>query len=169
MINYIKFRNSAFEEYTKAWLRLPKCLPLEKLEERFFRYIKLNFWLSRFLPYFLYNKWRLKWWRQTLTEVMVFFPLYEIEEEEACSLLVKKNKLYGCNVLRTVGTLGIAVRSMDKIHRVINIRKDKDNLTRLRTNPVYQNESCKDTILDLGNYCILAILLCSGELEDGNE
>ena len=166
MIDYIKFRQLAFQEYTNSWLQLPKCLPLEKLEKRFLAYVKMNFWMS-LLPYFLYNKWRLKWWRQTLTEVVVFFPLYEIDEADACDLLVKKNKLYGNSGLHSLGTLGVAIRAMDKIYRVLNIRGMDE--PRLRTNEVYREEGCKDTILDLGNYCVLAILLCEGELEDGDE
>ena len=165
MIDYIVFRKKAFEEYTRSWLQFPKCLPLEELEKRFLRYVKLNFLLSKILPYFLLNKWRLRWWRETLTEVVVFFPNYEIDEGDACDLLVNKNKLYGSKGLHSLGTLGIAVRSMDKIYRVLNIREEMNAPSpRLRTNPVYQQEGCKDTILDLGNYCVLAILLCEGEL-----
>lgn len=165
MIDYIEFRRRAFEEYTNAWLKLPECLPLEKIEERFLRYVKMNFWLSKVLPYSLLKKWRLKWWRRSLAQVMYFFPLYDIDEGAACDLLVHKNKLYGCKGLHSLGTLGIAVRTMDKIYRMMNIERLKDNLTYLRTNPVYQQEGAKDTILDLGNYCVLAILLCKGELD----
>ena len=161
MIDYIAFRKRAFEEYTNAWLKLPECLPLEKVEERFLQYVKMNFWLSKILPYSLLRKWRLKWWRRTLAQVVYFFPLYDIDEGAACDLLVNKNKLYGCKGLHSLGTLGIAVRTMDKIYRMINIEKD----SRLRTNPVYQQEGSKDTILDMGNYCVLAILLCEGDLD----
>lgn len=161
MIDYVEFRRRAFEEYMNAWLELPHCVPLEELEKRFLSYVKRNFWLSKVLPYFLLKKWRLKWWRNTLAQVIHFFPLYDIDEGAACDLLVNKNKLYGCKGLHSLGTLGIAVRTMDKIYRMINIKKEPG----LRINPVYQEEGSKDTILDMGNYCVLAILLCEGELD----
>ena len=161
LMNYDHFLNRAIGEYKQAVKAIPMCLTLEQLEKRFFKYIKLNFLFAYLLPHFIYNKWRLKWWRRTLVEVIMFFPQWNITVGEACSLLVEKNKCYGNNGLHSLGTLGIAIRSMDKIYRVMNIQKN----SHLKSTQLYQEEGIQDSIMDLGNYCVLAILLCEGVLD----
>ena len=71
-------------------------------------------------------------------------------QDQAYELFQKKNADYG-NAFEEFGTIGILVRMNDKIKRAMNI-SDK-NIT------LVDNESLRDTLIDLHNYCALAITL----------
>ena len=62
----------------------------------------------------------------------------------------KKNQDYG-NAFEEFGTIGILVRMNDKIKRAMNISDSQINLV--------DDESLRDTLIDLHNYCALAITL----------
>lgn len=77
------------------------------------------------------------------------------ERIQAIETLVVKNKLYGSKPLRSMGSIGIFVRSMDKVERIINMEElGLDS----------EDESRKDSELDLHNYAILALLLLDKKL-----
>ncbi len=160
-MDYKNFRKQAEAEYRLAKASREVALSLEKLEKRFLRYVRLNTLYGIFLPYILYNKWRKRWWRKTLVYIVPHLSEHRVAPIKAVELLVTKNKCYGCKGLHSLGTLGIAVRTMDKIYRLTNLRKNPhfENLSK------EMNESIVDTILDMGNYCVLAILLCEGHLD----
>ena len=147
-------------EYSEAQLLKVDGVPLEELEQRFLRYTKLTL-IIKILPYFIQNRIRISWWRKTLVMTIPYFYLYYVDFTKARNLLVEKNKCYGNKGLHSLGTLGIAVRSMDKIYRVMNIR----NNSHLKLTQLYREENLRDSIMDLGNYCVLAILLCEGRLD----
>ena len=71
-------------------------------------------------------------------------------QDEAFELFKKKNTDYG-NAFEVFGTIGILVRMNDKIKRAMNINDKQLSLV--------DNESLKDTLIDLHNYSALAIIL----------
>ena len=71
-------------------------------------------------------------------------------QDSAFELFKKKNADYG-NAFEDYGTIGILVRMNDKIKRAINI-SDK-------TITLVNEESLRDTLIDLHNYAALAVLL----------
>lgn len=76
-------------------------------------------------------------------------------QDECYELFKKKNSDYG-NAFEDFGTIGILVRMNDKIRRAMNI--DKKNII------LVNDESLRDTLLDLHNYCALAITLMDKEI-----
>lgn len=80
------------------------------------------------------------------------------EHQEICDtmheLYISKNKDYGGSVTDTFNKFGIdsfLVRIYDKINRVYT-------LTRVNTEAQVKNEKIEDTLLDLANYSILALI-----------
>lgn len=71
-------------------------------------------------------------------------------QDEAFELFKKKNTDYG-NAFEEFGTIGILVRMNDKIKRAMNINDKQLSLV--------DDESLKDTLIDLHNYSALAIML----------
>ena len=71
-------------------------------------------------------------------------------QDEAFELFKKKNSDYG-NSFEEYGTIGILVRMNDKIKRAMNINDKQLTLV--------DDESLRDTLIDLHNYCALAITL----------
>lgn len=71
-------------------------------------------------------------------------------QNKAFELFKKKNSDYG-NAFEEFGTIGILVRMNDKIKRAMNINDKQIALV--------NDESLKDTLVDLHNYCALAIIL----------
>ena len=71
-------------------------------------------------------------------------------QDEAFELFKKKNSDYG-NSFEEYGTVGILVRMNDKIKRAMNINDKQLALV--------DDESLRDTLIDLHNYCALAITL----------
>jgi len=69
---------------------------------------------------------------------------------EAFELFRKKNADYG-DAFATYGTVGVLVRMGDKISRLTNISNTKISLV--------DNESLRDTLIDLHNYSAMAIML----------
>jgi hypothetical protein len=71
-------------------------------------------------------------------------------QEEGLNLFSKKNKDYG-DAFATYGSVGVIVRIGDKIQRLLSINQSKIQLV--------DNESLRDTLIDLHNYAAMAILL----------
>ena len=71
-------------------------------------------------------------------------------QKEAFSLFEKKNKDYG-DAFATFGPVGVIVRMGDKINRLTSVTKNGVNLV--------DNESLRDTLIDLHNYSAMAIML----------
>ena len=71
-------------------------------------------------------------------------------QNEGFELFKKKNKDYG-NAFEEHGTIGILVRMNDKIKRAMNISQNQITLV--------DDESLRDTLIDLHNYCAIAISL----------
>lgn len=71
-------------------------------------------------------------------------------QDECFNLFKRKNSDYG-NAFEDYGTIGILVRINDKIKRAININNKQITLV--------NDESLRDTLVDLHNYCALAIAL----------
>jgi hypothetical protein len=71
-------------------------------------------------------------------------------QREAFDLFVKKNKDYG-DAFATYGPIGVIVRIGDKISRLMSITTSGINLV--------NDESIRDTLLDLHNYSAMAIML----------
>lgn len=71
-------------------------------------------------------------------------------QNEARDLFSKKNKDYG-DAFANYGTIGVIVRMGDKIQRMMNITNNKVQLV--------NNESLRDTLIDLHNYSAMAIML----------
>ena len=71
-------------------------------------------------------------------------------QKEALALFEKKNKDYG-DAFANFGTIGVLVRLSDKISRAVSISKSSVTLV--------NDESLRDTLIDLHNYAAMAIML----------
>ena len=71
-------------------------------------------------------------------------------QEEALALFAKKNADYG-DSFATFGPVGVIIRMGDKISRLSSVTKSGINLV--------NNESVRDTLIDLHNYAAMAIML----------
>ena len=70
--------------------------------------------------------------------------------DEALELFRKKNNDYG-DAFATYGTIGVIVRMGDKIQRLISVTNKGVALV--------DNESLRDTLIDLHNYAAMGIML----------
>jgi hypothetical protein len=75
---------------------------------------------------------------------------YEKVQEEAKELFKRKNATYG-DAFASYGTVGVLVRMGDKIRRLQQIDNSGINLV--------DDESLRDTLIDLHNYSAMAIML----------
>lgn len=71
-------------------------------------------------------------------------------QQDALALFAKKNKDYG-DAFAKFGTIGVLMRIEDKIQRAISISKNGVTLV--------DNESIRDTMIDLHNYAAMALML----------
>ena len=71
-------------------------------------------------------------------------------QNDALELFSKKNADYG-DAFAKFGLIGILMRIEDKIQRSLSITKNGVNLV--------DDESIKDTLLDLHNYAAMALML----------
>lgn len=76
---------------------------------------------------------------------------------EMASILRKKNSDYGGLVdnISITGLLGVSVRSLDKAVRFYNLVKTQKE-------QAVKEESIRDTLIDLANYCIIGVMLIDG-------
>ena len=72
-------------------------------------------------------------------------------QKECLQIFIKKNNDYGKSY-KTHGLIGILIRVQDKINRLSTITKNSYNVN-------IEDETLKDTLLDLHNYCALALML----------
>ena len=75
-------------------------------------------------------------------------------QQEALELFKKKNKDYG-DSFATYGPIGVIVRIGDKISRLNSITKNGINMV--------NDESLRDTLIDLHNYSAMAVILMDEE------
>ena len=85
---------------------------------------------------------------------------YKMVHEEAFNLFRKKNNDYG-DAFANFGPTGVIMRMQDKMSRYIQISKTKIELV--------QDEKIRDTIIDLHNYCAMAIMLMDEEKSEQNK
>ena len=78
-------------------------------------------------------------------------------QTEALALFEKKNQDYG-DAFANYGTIGVLVRLSDKISRSVSISKSSVTLV--------QDESMRDTLIDLHNYAAMAIMLMDEKSSD---
>lgn len=71
-------------------------------------------------------------------------------QNESKDLFTKKNKDYG-DAFAEYGTVGVLVRLGDKIKRLQNITRTSVQLV--------DDESLRDTLIDLHNYSAMAVML----------
>jgi hypothetical protein len=71
-------------------------------------------------------------------------------QKEALELFSKKNADYG-DAFATYGPVGVIVRMGDKIQRLMSISKKGIQFV--------DNESIRDTLIDLHNYSAMAVML----------
>ena len=71
-------------------------------------------------------------------------------QREAFQLFKKKNEDYG-DAFATFGPVGVIVRMGDKINRLTSVTNNGVNLV--------DNESLRDTLIDLHNYSAMTIML----------
>jgi hypothetical protein len=71
-------------------------------------------------------------------------------QHEALQVFKKKNADYG-DAFAKYGLVGVLVRIGDKIQRALTVTENGINLV--------ENESIRDTLLDLHNYAALALIL----------
>jgi hypothetical protein len=74
----------------------------------------------------------------------------ETIQSEALSLFKKKNVDYG-DAFAKFGVIGVLMRIEDKIQRALSITKNGINLV--------NDESMRDTLIDLHNYAAMALML----------
>lgn len=78
-------------------------------------------------------------------------------QTEVLTLFEKKNKDYG-DAFANFGTIGVLVRLSDKISRAVSISTSSVTLV--------QDESLRDTLIDLHNYSAMAIMLMDEKATD---
>jgi len=71
-------------------------------------------------------------------------------QDQGLELFRQKNQDYG-NAFDTYGILGVLMRIQDKLQRYVSITKTSVQLV--------NDESLRDTLIDLHNYAAMAILL----------
>ena len=71
-------------------------------------------------------------------------------QKEGLELFIKKNTDYG-DAFAKYGVIGVLMRIEDKIQRSLSITKNGVNLI--------NDESMRDTLLDLHNYAAMALML----------
>ena len=71
-------------------------------------------------------------------------------QKEAFELFSRKNKDYG-DSFATFGPVGVIVRMGDKIKRLISVSNNGITMV--------DNESLRDTLIDLHNYAAMAVML----------
>ena len=76
-------------------------------------------------------------------------------QKECLQIFIKKNNDYGKSY-ETHGLIGILIRSQDKINRLSTITKNSYNVN-------IEDETLKDTLLDLHNYSALALMLLESD------
>ena len=76
---------------------------------------------------------------------------------EALELFIKKNTDYG-DAFSTYGPVGVIVRMGDKIQRLMSISKKGVQFI--------NDESLRDTLIDLHNYAAMAVMLIDNDLND---
>ena len=77
-------------------------------------------------------------------------------QDEALDLFKKKNKDYG-DAFANYGPVGVIVRLGDKINRLSHVTET--NIT------LVENETIRDTLIDLHNYAAMAIMLMDQKCE----
>ena len=80
----------------------------------------------------------------------------KIVQEEALELFIKKNTDYG-DAFATYGTIGVIIRAGDKIQRLLSISNKGISLV--------DNETLRDTLIDLHNYAAMGIMLLDEKKE----
>lgn len=81
-------------------------------------------------------------------------------QNEALELFKKKNTDYG-DAFANYGTIGVIVRMGDKIQRLVSVTNRGVNLV--------NNESLRDTLIDLHNYAAMAIMLMDENKEEKSD
>lgn len=82
---------------------------------------------------------------------------YTNVQSEALALFEKKNADYG-DAFATYGPIGVLVRMGDKISRLQSISQSGITLV--------DNESIRDTLIDLHNYAAMAIMLLDEKVKN---
>jgi hypothetical protein len=77
-------------------------------------------------------------------------------QKEGLELFKRKNADYG-DAFANYGTIGVIVRMGDKIQRALSITNNGINMV--------DNESIRDTLIDLHNYSAMAIMLIDEKKE----
>ena len=80
-------------------------------------------------------------------------------QHEAFKLFMKKNADYG-DAFANYGPVGVIVRMGDKIQRLQNITKSGVHFV--------ENESIRDTLIDLHNYAAMAVMLMDEKEKEEN-
>ena len=75
---------------------------------------------------------------------------FSLVQNEGLELFKKKNADYG-DAFANYGPLGVMVRMGDKIQRLVSVSNRQISLV--------NNESLRDTLIDLHNYAAMAIML----------
>src|SRR3990167_2522889 len=71
------------------------------------------------------------------------------------AVMVNRQRKYGPDNILSTGLLGIAVRMRDKWERLWRFASKQDETQ-------YADESLRDTLIDLGNYADIALMLLDG-------
>ena len=79
---------------------------------------------------------------------------YSAVQKEALELFSRKNADYG-DAFATYGVVGVLVRMGDKISRMMSISSKGVN--------VVEDETLRDTLIDLHNYSAMAVMLMDNE------
>ena len=84
----------------------------------------------------------------------------EAVQSEALELFKRKNADYG-DAFANYGSIGVIVRMGDKIQRLVSVTN--------RSVSLIDNESLRDTLIDLHNYAAMAIMLIDEKNQNRNE
>lgn len=128
-------------------------LPFSSISEIYFKRVNFE---AMALPFpKITRRFKTAWWKRQVANMAMLLTLQE--QEEALQLMVEKNKIYGNKQIYVMGTLGILIRSIDKLERIKNIDAGA-------TSTLLKDEGRRDSVIDLFNYAILAVLCINKEL-----
>jgi len=86
--------------------------------------------------------------------VKTFEQVLDSKLAECRELMIRKQRDYGSDNISAWGELGVAVRLTDKVARLRNL---------LRPGKVPNNESLRDTAVDIANYGLILMMLLDSE------
>lgn len=143
--------------FADSWCQMRKVTGLRGVPPQREHVLLFRHYLSvyKFVPLFPpFRSIHRKWWVDSSELARSYLNYYSISIESCHNLLCRKHEVYGADPIKAVGVSGLAIRCLDKLFRLIN----------LTSGVVCNEEGIEDSVMDIFNYCILALLYIDRKL-----